>query len=57
MLKHAKCNDDTFGYFFINKKNKDMVGYVGCEGDIVVALEVSPDYKGRGYASRLLRLA
>lgn len=57
MLKHARCNDDTFGYFFINKKSKDMVGYVGCEGDSVVALEVSPDYEGRGYASKLLRLA
>lgn len=57
MLRHARCNDDTFGYFFINKKRKDLVGYVGCEGGIVVALEVSPDYEGYGYASRLLRLA
>lgn len=57
MLKHARCDDDTFGWFFINKKREELVGYVGCEDDMVIALEVSPDYEGRGYASRLLRLA
>ena len=57
MLKHARCNDDTFGWFFVNKKRDELVGYVGCENDIVIALEVMPDYEGRGYASRLLRLA
>lgn len=57
MLKHARCNKDTFGEFFINKKYKDLVGYIGCEGDTVVALEVMPEYEGRGYARRLLRYA
>ena len=57
MLKHARCNDDTSGWFFVNRKSGDMVGYVGWENDIVVALEVSKEYEGRGYASRLLKLA
>ena len=57
MLKHARYNDDTFGWFFVNKKRDELVGYIGCENDTVIALEVMPDYEGRGYASRLLRLA
>ena len=57
MLKHARYNDDTFGWFFINKKRDELVGYVGCENDTVIALEVSSDYEGHGYASRLLKLA
>lgn len=57
MLRHARCNKDTFGWFFINKKRDDLVGYVGCEGDMVVALEVMSKYEGHGYASRLLKLA
>ena len=57
MLKHAKCNDDTFGWMFVDRKSDELIGYVGCEGDMVVALEVVSDYKGKGYASRLLKLA
>ena len=56
MLKHARYNKETWGRFYINKKRDELVGYVGCEGDTVIALEVMPDYSGRGYASRLLRL-
>lgn len=57
MLKHARYNKDTFGWFFVNKKRNELVGYIGCEDDIVIALEVNSDYEGHGYASRLLRLA
>lgn len=57
MLKHARCNKDTFGWFFVNKKRDNLVGYVGCEGDTVIALEVTPQYEGHGYASILLDLA
>jgi ribosomal protein S18 acetylase RimI-like enzyme len=57
MLKHARCNDNTFGRFFVNKKRDELVGYIGCEGDTVVALEVMPEFEGRGYATRLLRYA
>ena len=57
MLKHARYNKDTFGWFFVNKKRDDLVGYIGWEGDTVIALEVSNQYEGRGYASRLLKLA
>lgn len=57
MLKHARSNKDTFGWFFVNKKRDDLVGYVGCEDDTVIALEVTTHYEGKGYASRLLNLA
>ena len=57
MLKHARYNKETYGWFFVNKKKDDMVGYVGCEDDVIVALEVSSKYEGKGYASRLLGLA
>lgn len=57
MLKHARSNKDTFGQFLINKNSNNLVGYIGCEGDTVVALEVMPEFEGRGYATRLLRFA
>ena len=57
MLRHARCNSNTFGWFFINRERQNLVGYVGCENDTVIALEVTRKYEGRGYASRLLALA
>lgn len=57
ILKHARYNKNTFGWFFIDREFDDLIGYIGCEGDTVIALEVTSDYKGRGYASRLLNLA
>ena len=57
MLKHARCNSDTSGWFFVNRKSGDMVGYIGWENDVVIALEVSKEYEGKRYASRLLKLA
>ena len=56
-LKHARISEKTFGWFFINKKTEELVGYVGCEGNMIVALEVSEKFRGRGYSSRLLSLA
>lgn len=56
MLKHARCNKNTFGWFFVNKKDNNLIGYIGCEKDTVIALEVMSDYEGQGYASRLLKL-
>lgn len=29
MLKYARYNDDTFGWFFVNKKRDELVRYVG----------------------------
>lgn len=57
MLRHARCDDSSFGQFYVNKKSGRMVGYVGCEGDTIVALEVSDGFQGRGYSSRLIMYA
>ena len=57
MLKHARYNKNTFGWFFVNKKDDNLIGYIGCERDTVIALEVMSDYEGHGYAKRLLNLS
>ena len=57
MLKHARYNKNTFGWFFVNKKDDKLIGYIGCEKDTVIALEVMSDYEGHGYAKRLLNLS
>lgn len=57
MLLHAKWTPEMKGCFFINKKKGDLVGYVGCEGDMIVALEVADGYQGRGYSKRLIQHA
>ena len=33
------------------------MGYVGIEGDTIVALEVPEKFQGRGYATRILSFA
>ena len=40
MLSHARCNKDTDGCFYISKSDGSLMGYVGIEGDTIVALEV-----------------
>lgn len=57
MLKHARYDDETFGYFFIDRKYDDWIGYIAFENDIIIALEVNKKYQGKGYAGRLLKLA
>jgi hypothetical protein len=46
MLKHARYNKNIFGWFFVNKKDDNLIGYIGCEKDTVIALEVMSDYEG-----------
>lgn len=57
MLKHARCGKDTRGMFFVNRRDRDLVGYIAFEGDTVIALEVAGKYEGKGYAKRLLKIA
>ncbi len=54
LLKHARYNKSTDGIILVNPKDNKLVGYVGWEGDKIIALEVSPDYWGQGIATYLI---
>lgn len=54
LLKHARCNKSTDGIILVNFKDNKLVGYVGWEGDKIIALEVSSDYQRQGIATYLI---
>lgn len=57
MLRHARCEDGDRGYFYVNQDTDELVGYIGWKDNMIIALEVVPEYEGKGYAKKLLRLA
>lgn len=55
MLIHARYTPGkTKGIFLVDPKNDNLVGYIGWEGDTVIALEVSKDYRRQGVGTYLL---
>lgn len=58
MLKHARFEKGlTKGYFFIDRKTDELIGYIAIEKNMIVALEVTEKYQGKGYAKKLLNYA
>ena len=55
MLKHARNTPGkTAGKLLINPAKDELVGYIACEEDTIIALEVSPGYRGKGIATDLI---
>ena len=55
MLKHARfIPEKTVGKFLVTPTDEKLVGYIACEGDTIIALEVLPEYRGRGIATDLI---
>lgn len=55
MLKHARNTPGkTAGKLLINPAKDELVGYIACEEDTIIALEVSPWYRGKGIATDLI---
>lgn len=55
MLKHARfIPEKTVGKFLVTPTDEKLVGYIACEGDTIIALEVSPEYRGEGIATDLI---
>lgn len=56
MLSHARyIPGKTDGVFLVDQRNNNqLVGYIGWEGDTIIALEVSEDYRKQGVGTYLL---
>lgn len=55
MLKHARfIPGRTVGKILVTPTDEKLVGYIACEGDTIIALEVSPEYRGKGVATDLI---
>ena len=57
LLKHARVDKDCSGLMLVSRGKKDLIGYIGWQGDMIIALEVSEDYRGLGYGDYLLKTA
>lgn len=58
MLRHARYTPEkTKGMFLVDPKNDNLVGYIGWENNIIIALEVSKDYRKQGIGTYLLEKA
>lgn len=59
MLSHARyIPGKTDGVFLVDQRNNNqLVGYIGWEGDTIIALEVSEDYRKQGVGTYLLKKA
>ena len=55
MLQHARVNKNTFGWMVV--KGNKLVGYCGCEGDKIIALEVTPKFRRQKWATKFIRKA
>lgn len=53
LLRHAKTGPDIQGKILVGTKG-DLIGYIAWSPDYIVALEVSPEYRGQGIATKLL---
>jgi len=53
LLRHAKTGPDIQGKILVGTQG-DLIGYIAWSPDYIVALEVSPEYRGQGIATRLL---
>lgn len=58
MLRHARYTPGkTKGMFLVDPKNDNLVGYIGWENNIIIALEVSKNYRKQGIGTYLLEKA
>lgn len=55
ILKHARfIPGKTTGKFLVSPVNDELVGYIACKDDTIIALEVSPKYRGKGIVTDLI---
>ncbi len=54
LLKHARCIPNRSKGIFLVDSGGSLIGYCGWEGNWIIALEVSSDYRGQGFGEKLL---
>lgn len=58
MLRHARyIPGRSNGWFMIDNKTSEPIGYIIWEDDFIVAFEIFKDYRRKGYGKELLDLA
>lgn len=58
LLRHARfVPGKSNGLFLVTRGKRDLVGYIGWEGNWITALEVSEKYRGKGFGNLLLEEA
>lgn len=58
MLRHARfIPGRSNGWFVIDNKTSEPIGYIIWEDDFIVAFEIFKDYRRKGYGKELLDLA
>lgn len=56
LLRHARTGKGITGVMMVTE-NGELIGYIGWSGNMIISLEVTKGYRGRGYGEELLRMA
>lgn len=54
LLRHARTGKGISGVMYIDPKTKELIGYIGWEGKMIICLEVTKSYRGQGYGRLLM---
>lgn len=58
LLRHARyISGKSDGVFLVTPGEEELIGYVGWEGDCIIALEVAKDFRGLGFGDILVEKA
>lgn len=54
LLRHARTGKGISGVMYIDQESNELIGYIGWEGNMIIALEVTKNYRGQGYGRLLM---
>lgn len=57
LLRHARTGKGISGVMYIDPGTKELIGYIGWEGKMIICLEVTKHYRGQGYGRLLMEEA
>lgn len=58
LLRHARyLPSKSSGVFLVTPGGEELIGYIGWEGDCIIALEVAKDFRGLGFGDILVEKA
>lgn len=57
LLRHARTGRDISGVMYIDPETKELIGYIGWQGGMIISLEVTKPFRGQGYGRLLMEEA
>lgn len=57
LLKHARTGKGISGVMYIDPGTKELIGYIGWQGRMIISLEVTKSYREQGYGKLLMEEA